>query len=264
MRSIATTTAALVGTALLLGACAEDIPEIFIAQNQAIGDDCAPATGAAVASQGAGILDVFLATQYDVTPLIESTLVPSNSVEYRGLAAGAGGLFGNEWEANLITLNRATVELDIPAAVGVAVARSFDIQISGSITPGGQTVVPLTAITPPVVNVLRSSPLIRQSLTTPVTILARIKVSGRTSAGNTVGSNEFTYPINVCYGCLLDVPPDAIDPSLPTPNCRAPLAENLQLEPICRRGQDRPVDCRQFCPTLGPNVEDLTGICVPR
>jgi hypothetical protein len=249
--------------AVTLSACAEDVPVIYIERNQGVDEACDVSTSAqAVRSQG--VLDVLMATEYFIDPLLRSTLVPSQSVEFRGLTAGAGGLQGINWEASRITLTRATVELDIPAAVGVPVARSFVIPISGGIEPSAQTSVSLQVIQPNVVNLLRSSPLIRQSGASPVTMLARVRVEGKTSAGNRVGSNEFTFPISICYGCLLDVPPEAVDRSLPTPNCLAQLETELPSGSQCRRGQDRPVDCRVFCPTLSPDAEDLTGICIPR
>ena len=45
---------------------------------------------------------------------------------------------------------------------------------------------------------------------TAVTILARIRIKGRTLDGRDAESNEFLYPVEVCNGCRITYPPEMI------------------------------------------------------
>jgi len=251
----------LIAAAWLLSACAEDTPEIYILQNASTDDDCEPSTAADV-FVSRGTLDLFVTNQYVMFPLARNSMVPSEDVSF-GAAGGAagGGLEGNEWEANTVTLRRARVEFDAPAALGVPLPSDFEIPISGSINPADEAAVGLQVVTPSIGNALAASPLLQAS-SSSVTMLVRIKFFGVTGAGREVDSNEFVFPIELCFGCLLDVPPEAIDPAFPTPNCRVfDEFDSNTVTDQCFIGQDQPVDCRLICPLVSD--EDPTGICQP-
>ncbi len=84
-------------------------------------------------------------------------------------------------------------------------------------------------------------------------IVSVVKVFGKTLGGQEVESAEFRYPINVCYGCLVDFPLEANDSESPLgqPNCEN-LGRDLGsgIEVPCRIGQDDLLDCR-VCKSRG-------------
>jgi hypothetical protein len=75
------------------------------------------------------------------------------------------------------------------------------------------------------------------------TFVAEVIVFGKTIGGLDVESSQFSYVIQVCKGCIVDFPADALALDLTTglPSCgpsdQAPV-------PPCGVGQDDPVDCR--------------------
>jgi hypothetical protein len=70
-------------------------------------------------------------------------------------------------------------------------------------------------------------------------VVATVKVFGNTLGGQSVESAPLTYPIQVCYGCLVQYPLAALDATNQclTNSTDAPI-------PGCRLGQDDYVDCR--------------------
>jgi hypothetical protein len=90
-------------------------------------------------------------------------------------------------------------------------------------------------------------------------ITARVKVFGDTLGGTEITSNELSFPIAVCYGCLVDFPPAADDATVTGYQCNnastgtsASTAPSADTAP-CWMGQDDPVDCR-FCVNTLPDV----------
>lgn len=250
----------LIATAWLLSACAENTPEIYILQNASTDDDCEPST-TSDAFVSRGTLDLFVTNQYVMFPLARNSMVPSEGVSFGGAGGAGGGLAGTDWEANTVTLRRARVEFNAPDALGVPLPSDFEIPISGSINPEDEAAVGLQVVTPSIGNALAASPLLQAS-SSSVTMLVRIKFFGVTGAGREVDSNEFVFPIELCVGCLLDVPPEAVDPAFPSPNCRiADGFDSTTVSDSCFIGQDQPVDCRLICPLVSD--DDPTGICQP-
>lgn len=253
----------LVGSAL--AGCAENTPELYIQQNLPPDDECEAPSGQAQGSTlSRGTLDLLVTNEYVMMPLVLNSLVSSESVGFGGAGGGGGGggLSGTEWEANIITLSRAEVVFDAPDALGVPLVRSLDIALAGSVEPGDALVATLRVIPSQVGNALRNSPFLRQSGST-IDMLLRVKFFGSTGAGREVDSNEFTFPVTLCFGCLLTVPPEAVDTALPAPNCRNIEGfESSDTATVCFAGQDRSFDCRLFCPIFGGD-EDPTGICIP-
>jgi len=261
MRSILSA-ALLIGVAGIFAGCAEDIPEIRIVANQPLSDQCLPSASQTNEFIARGVLDLFITDQYVISPLVTNTMVPSESVIFGGGAGGAGGLTGTRWEANTVTLTRAVAEFSGPENLGVPLPRSLNLTITGSADPGATVALSLQVVTANVANLLRSSVLLA-SPGQSITILVKLKMFGETTAGNEVDSNEFVYPIEVCNGCLLEYPTEAIDPAFPAPNCR--LIDDFSSadsELPCFPGQDEAVDCRAICPlVLGDEERDPDGLC---
>ena len=253
-----------VATGLLAGGCAEDPPEIAITFNQPFSDECSPPAargGTGFVYRSRGTLELFVTDSYLMAPRLESRLVPTTGVSVGTAGGGGGGVTGADWEANDVSLTRAIIEYDVPDAVNVPIQGRLIREVSGSITPGGVASLSLEAIPASVGVLLRTSDLLRVRRV-PVTMNLRIRYEGVTFGGREVTSNEFIYPIELCYGCLLYFPPNAIDREYPVlPNCRL-LSE--EEESLCLPGQDEPIDCRQICPyvTAIPGG-DPEGICEP-
>ena len=256
----------LVAATFLTGGCAEDTPEIFVVGNQPFTETCEiPVAGRSnQVLRTRGVLDLFITGAYQMVMAVENRLVDSGTVSFTSGGEG-GGLVGQEWEANDIILQRALIRYEAPDALGVPLPRELELDLSGAIAPGGATSIEMQTIPPSIGNTLANSPILREG--TALTLNLRIKFFGVTSAGNEVDSNEFVYPIQLCYGCLLSTPPDAIDPDFPVqPNCRnSEIEEDVVLEDLCFTGQDAPVDCRVVCPLVNatPNG-DPEGICEPQ
>jgi hypothetical protein len=76
-----------------------------------------------------------------------------------------------------------------------------------------------------------------------------VKINGKTLGGSEIQSNQWRFPLSVCYGCLIVYPPDANDPKVqPQPNCALPAGTGTTLAPPCILGQDDAIDCR-ICKT---------------
>ena len=88
-------------------------------------------------------------------------------------------------------------------------------------------------------------------------VLTYTRVFGHTLGGQYVESDEFQYPIDICYGCLVTFAPQDIDPNWPQPNCAASKTGTSSTLPLpCDPGQDYTIDCSQ-CPAFrvcNPNV----------
>jgi hypothetical protein len=77
-------------------------------------------------------------------------------------------------------------------------------------------------------------------------LVANMRIFGDTLGGDEIESNEYSFPIRVCYGCLVSYPAEAADmtqgPGVYLCAVRGedtPVAE----EQICRLGQDVGVPC---------------------
>jgi hypothetical protein len=81
--------------------------------------------------------------------------------------------------------------------------------------------------------------LVREdTITPPQRVTARVRVVGKIAGGADVESSELTFPIEVCEGCTVSFPPDAVDPA--TGLCVGAAPD----EGPCIWGQDAVIDCR--------------------
>jgi hypothetical protein len=86
-------------------------------------------------------------------------------------------------------------------------------------------------------------------------LVASLIVHGRTLGGNELTTAAFTFPIRVCYGCLVTFPPEAVDPSKkPAVNCQNTQATTAGVT-ACLIGQDVAVPCTA-CRQTNPSVCD--------
>ena len=67
-----------------------------------------------------------------------------------------------------------------------------------------------------------------------------VRVVGETLGGTEIRSSELIFPINICRGCTVSFPADAIDTVLGMGTCSGEPA----IPPACLEGQDALTDCR--------------------
>jgi hypothetical protein len=94
----------------------------------------------------------------------------------------------------------------------------------------------------------RLSDQLGQARGASVTVIAGIRVFGTSLGGTEITSGEFTFPIDVCFGCLVDFPLEAVDGSGPIRTCNG-STDGISTSQ-CIRGQDAVIDCRECAATL--------------
>ena len=182
-----------------------------------------------------GTLDVALGSQYIPTLLIANQLVQ------------VGAATQSRVETNRVQLQGAIVR--VTSAAG-AELRSYTVPSSGFVdvatggTPG-YGAVSTVLVDSDTVNSLRQqlgavgSGLIR--------LLVYVKVYGVTLGGTHVETGEYQFPVNACFGCLVNFPADSVSPPpSPQPNCLEVSGGSGggTLARPCVTGQDQAIDCR--------------------
>jgi len=91
-------------------------------------------------------------------------------------------------------------------------------------------------------------------------LIAYARVQAQTAGGLSIESQEFQFPVKLCWGCLVDL-------RLQNGRCFAE-SEDTESTPPCRRGQDQIVKCKdceatsEYCAT-GNITKVLPGSCRP-
>ena len=90
-----------------------------------------------------------------------------------------------------------------------------------------------------------------------------VRFFGQTLGGESVETNEFGFPVNVCRGCLVAFPRAEMDPNLPEPNCglAGAASSSSSTSVPCVIGQDLTVDCSVVTPSAstGTGIVDAGG-----
>ena len=231
----------------LVGACAHDDSTIFVQGVQAppvavmAGTACVytPDTGGAFLS--VGVLDVALLSTYTAEALIGSQLISQANHDLL------------RTETARVTFQGATVRV---TDAGGAEIKSFTTLSSGFVNPGNGSApglgnVSVTLLDTATSNALKAT-IPRHSSKLLVTYF---KVFGTTLGGQSVETDEFQFPINVCNGCLPFFPAGSEDlAAAQKPNCKGTLG-TMSAVP-CILGQDQGVDCRlcQGSPACDPST----------
>jgi hypothetical protein len=130
-------------------------------------------------------------------------------------------------ETSRVALRGADVEVK---TVDGAVITSFATDGAGFVDPGSGT--------EPGYGIMAAELLPAGAVSAPNRVNVSVRVVGETLGGVDIRSNELIFPINVCAGCLLSFPADAVD--LGTGDC---VGEPPGPD-ACLRGQDQKTDCR--------------------
>jgi hypothetical protein len=173
-------------------------------------------------------------------------------------------LLGNQLvsQANSQQLQTETSTIDVQGAV-VTITDSNGNQLANYTDPTSSTVYPETGSVPgyavATITVLdegtvggivaSKGSLLEKGGTT--TLLTYAKFFGETLGGDYVESNNFEFPVTICYGCLITFSSSDDDPTLPgQPNCNGNAAAggssaSASLPVPCITGQDTSIDCSQ-------------------
>lgn len=225
-------------TSAVAPACVENNESMFIrnivAPPASQGGACTykpDPTGAALME---GVLDVGIRDDYYGVMLVGSQMI------------GRGDQNGPRAESNRVALTGATSKV---TNLDGSVIREFTsygtgfVEIQSSNSPSyGIFGAPL--IDKPTRDVLAASLPNRVATRT---VLANVKVFGKSLGGVDVETGEFQFPIRVCNGCLVDFS-TGNDPAIqPSPNCAKPqTAAGATTTAPCIPGQDVSTPC-QLC-----------------
>ena len=228
---------------VLSSACAHNDSTLFIQgvmlpPSSKTGGVCLYNASSTSAFQSEGVFDIGLASSYG------AVLQLGNQMVQRG--PSGPGSDPVHTETNRIVINGA--EITVTDAAGAqrgnftSVASSFvDVGSSGT---AGVGIVGITAIDATTASGLCDDfpdPQIRKQL------IVTVKAFGKTLGGTDVESQDFTYPVTVCKGCLVDRTSPCITPTGATP----PDATKTP----CQQGADGAIACA-FC------ASSYADICV--
>jgi hypothetical protein len=233
----------------MIPSCADNNETIFIRQVQALrAPECTVTADATAFVASTGFVDVGLATNYVVFPLVGSQLL------------ARGDARQSKAESNRVLIQGAEVELVEPTGDalslsgldGGALPNPYTVLATGTIDPSASAeasygVTEVEVMPPVFLEAYRRQILAPRGIGTSRTVHARIRVFGKTLGNTDVETGIFTYPINVCYGCGVFVPAEAVEPTITTRNCKGgATTATTASRTTCRVGQDSTTDCR-FC-----------------
>lgn len=245
---VAALAVALVGVA----GCTDRSPQaLFVQFNQAVdrASSCVARAGGQI-TRPIGWMDIGITNRYLLFPSVENGMPTSAEISGQGPST-------LRLENNTVQITGATVYYDIPEDIQADLAENQGVEVpqgqfvftSGSIEPGSTTVAVLEVVPPRVGETLRLSKILSERYAT-TQILVRVTVEAVMKDGDTVNSNEFVYPLNVCNGCLV---------FFPVLDCTLPPTEEVTLP--CFPGQDEGVDCRA-CYQLAVSKKEA-ALCLP-
>lgn len=229
----------LLGGVFLAGAiagapsCADTDSAIFIRQVQlsSAQNDCTVSNDPTSPFYSRGVMDVRLTSSYRAWMLIGNQLIPrGNNATLRPETSRV-----HFYEAEVILFDFGGAEL-----------AAYTQPLTGFADPTNNT-APGYGLA----DLLVIDPSTAGSLPAGQTIVARIKVFGRTLGGIEVETDYWDYPIEICDGCLIGTMCQLAD------DCNADCLF------VCDYGQDFGVDCRATgmvnCPADAPTCMQPTG-----
>jgi hypothetical protein len=232
--------ALLAGGSAVFGACVHDDSTIFVHDALApkfaqMGSICTWTPDPMQAFVSSGVLDVALRQTYEGGFLVGNQMVPQvNSNQL-------------QTETSFVTIQGAVVR--VTDRRGVVVGMPFTRLTAATIPPSSGGVPGFAPIFVTVVDqlALQGSPEVQQlmaGLGGSVRLVSYVRFFGKTTGGQSVESNEFEFPVDVCSGCLVAnyLPPNCVTSST--------NMQSGQAQVPCIIGQDLPVDCSVVCGAL--------------
>ena len=204
--------------------CAENESSIYIRQVAArLAPECRVEADPSKDLRMRGMLDLGLSSDY------HADLVIGNQMVSQGWGAGL------RTETSRVRLEGAVVTL---RTKGGTVIDDRTTDASGFVDPGtgespGFGITSVALVEPGTVDDYVGR-----------TVIATIRVFGTTLGGTEVESGDFTFPIGVCYGCLVSFPLDALDPVGTSVECTQGGETPDDDTNPCRWGENDAIDCR--------------------
>ena len=230
----------LAGGVAIMAACKHDNSTLFVqdvlaAQPVTLGQQCRFTSDPTQPFISSGLLDIGLRQEYDPTYLIANQSVAEvNSQQL-------------QTETSIITVQGAVVRITDAAGNQL---NTFTRLSSATVYPSQGTVpgyAPITVTTIDQNTILSNAALVSNVMNKGTTrLVTYVKFFGQTLGGNSIESDEFEFPVDVCYGCLVGFSALDINPNAPQPNCINAAAQAASALPQpCVLGQDFTVDCAQ-------------------
>jgi hypothetical protein len=228
--------AVVTGALSLAAGCVHDDSSLFIQnvifpQPQGAGTECTFTANPTQLFLSRGTLDTAFRSEYDAEFLLANQLVTrsnpnqveteTSNINIQGAIVRDTDAAGNQLDS-FTSLTSGTVYAAVGGTPGYAVSSATvisqkAIQAAGSLTGGVKTVV------------------------------GYVKFFGHTLGGDYIESNEFEFPVDLCYGCLVQFSASDIDPCFSGINClkatNGMTTGGSSNTVPCVSGQDTPVDC---------------------
>ena len=167
-----------------------------------------------------GTMDVMFTNRYFLYPAVQNYMSPA-----------VDAIYG---ETNNIQILSAEIHYDYPPNLAPAtkalLQETYITYLGTSVSPDEIVGAEILLITPEVGNALNAEPFAG----TGFGIVAHVRLEGRMSDGAVIQSNEFSFPLDICFGCLYMV--------MSNNCCDTEQAQSVKWP--CRLGQDGGVDCR--------------------
>jgi hypothetical protein len=247
----------LTGLLLLVGvagasaggpACVHDDSTIFVSdvlapQFVTAGMACTFTADPTQAVLGQGTFDAALALEYKAVFLVGNQLVPRGDPNQPNT------------ETSFVSLAGAVVR--IVDSTGTQLI-TYTQPVAGTIPPSSGTTPGYLSVGVTIIDNVTAS-----SLGVGVTdhVVSYVRFFGKTVGGESVESNEFGFPVDVCRGCLVSFPVAEDDPNQRVqPNCglAGAAASSTASSVPCFIGQDLPVDC-SVCVVDNPLCQTRSG-----
>jgi len=218
----------------VVSACVHDdstifVDEVLAPQLVTAGTTCAWTADPTQPHLTSGVLDVALTGEYVAEFLVGNQVVPAGNpnqpqtetsfVEIQGAVVTI-----NDSQGNQLTSYTQPASIAIPPSSG---------------TTPGYSPISLRIIDQATVQKLAVS----YGSVAPVVTFARFY--GQTLGGESVESNNFEFPVEVCNGCLISFSAADISPRFEAPNCvgNSTGASTTATASPCVPGQDFAIDC---------------------
>ncbi len=179
-----------------------------------------------------GRVDLSIADSYSIFPLVQNNLLDVTQVKKFTVEDG-------RINTHDILLKSAVIEYTALDQITAPLQETVVLPLSATIPLGTTLAMGVEVFSTAQLQLIRQAEefLIFDSqsnvrpVRTSARIIVRLRLRGETLDGKDIESNEFTFPIEVCNGCLITYPPDAIDITAgQVPNCSNLGAVDAEIE----------------------------------
>jgi hypothetical protein len=235
----------LAGTAAISTACVNDNSTVFIfdvlaQQLVSPGSQCLFTTDPTQPYVSAGVLDVGLRTAYFAEFLVGNQIVSQASATAPQTETSYVQFSGAVVKVTDTADNTLAYYTEMVGAAALAPAQGT----TPSFEPIGVTIVDEASIA----SYIQALEPGGMDYGGTVQLITHTYFFGQTLGGESVQTNVFTYPVTLCYGCLVSYSASDVNPNAPLPNCLNATSSNsasTALPGPCFPGEDDAIDCSQ-------------------